>query len=482
MALLDNYMTQISSDSWSLPGFLEYRKGQGDFSGMKDKEHYRYKMSLIAVQSCDNFTTVEKENAQRCLRKFKNERKRPAEETFIIRPPPNLRNRLSHNNENISLDDYDEYPIYVDDTLNKASPDKTNVAKDICTDRVSFVNMQQMSINSDDVSEKIVTVDVEQFAEEITTEKVEKRLECGYNISRDFREFQMKTIEQLKNKPTLSYATDVDEILCLSSIIYIKEDKPKFMLPKSLTSASLPKIVQLIIKEYSTLLMNKNELNIKWHQNWSKWDPSMTKEEKSSTKNDMDENTFVHRYCHLMFEEVFEMNHLKFLWVNGESISSKERRKSNDNKHGRKPDFRVEVTSREIKPPSASNNVVNQALIKLAEFMKESLDYFHKRYGYSPTSETFGIIIDGSCIRLFSMDIAFDGLYRIKQIGIVLLPTEVANFSTIAPVMASLYSLLKSIDHSIDELNKPFTPTGQSYHRESNSSPQKVQIPILNIT
>nr|CAG8455129.1 13992_t:CDS:2 [Entrophospora candida] len=53
-----------------------------------------------------------------------------------------------------------------------------------------------------------------------------------------------------------------------------------------------------------------------------------------STKNVMDEDTFVHKYYHLMFEEVFSMSHLK---ANGEPNSSKERRKSNDHKHGRKP-------------------------------------------------------------------------------------------------------------------------------------------------
>ncbi|CAG8600974.1 6163_t:CDS:2, partial [Scutellospora calospora] len=60
-------------------------------------------------------------------------------------------------------------------------------------------------------------------------------------------------------------------------------------------------------------------------------------------------------------------------------------------------------------------------------------------------------------------------LRYVKQIGKVLLPTETANFLTI-----------KRIDRSIDELNKPSTPTGQSYHRESNSSPHKVQIPVLS--
>ncbi|CAG8555412.1 457_t:CDS:1, partial [Paraglomus occultum] len=58
--------------------------------------------------------------------------------------------------------------------------------------------------------------------------------------------------------------------------------------------------------------------------------------------------------------------------ADGESSSSKERRKSDDNQQGWKRDFRVLFG--EIKPRRASNSVVNHTLIKLAEFMKESLD------------------------------------------------------------------------------------------------------------
>ena len=49
----------------------------------------------------------------------------------------------------------------------------------------------------------------------------------------------------------------------------------------------------------------------------------------------------------------------------------------------------------EVKPPRTPNNVVNHALIKLAEFMKGSLDSLHKRFGYSSCSETFGGTIKG---------------------------------------------------------------------------------------
>ncbi|KAG9285665.1 hypothetical protein G9A89_002229 [Geosiphon pyriformis] len=119
------------------------------------------------------------------------------------------------------------------------------------------------------------------------------------------------------------------------------------------------------------------------------------------------------------------------MWANGESniLFDKEN----------------EITFGEVKPPSASNNIVNQALIKLAEFIKGSLDSFHKQFGYSSISETFGIIIGGCCIRLFSMDIVFDDSYRFKQIEKMLLPTEIANFLTIVPVIANLYSLLISL-------------------------------------
>ncbi|CAG8784707.1 9693_t:CDS:2, partial [Acaulospora morrowiae] len=115
-----------------------------------------------------------------------------------------------------------------------------------------------------------------------------------------------------------------------------------------------------------------------------------------------------------------------------------------------------------------------------------SLDSLHKKFGYSPCLETFGCIIKdinltGYQIELFSMDLPFDGLYRFKQIGRMLLPTEDANFLNLVSAISYFYSLLERVDRSIEELNKPSTPTGLSYHKESYSSPYKTRIPILNI-
>ncbi|CAG8771102.1 232_t:CDS:1, partial [Ambispora leptoticha] len=70
MVSLDRYMIQTPVDEWSLLGFLKYRKEQKDFSVLKDKEHYRYQMSLVAVLH-NKFTTAERTKAQYCLDNFK---------------------------------------------------------------------------------------------------------------------------------------------------------------------------------------------------------------------------------------------------------------------------------------------------------------------------------------------------------------------------------------------------------------------------
>ena len=51
----------------------------------------------------------------------------------------------------------------------------------------------------------------------------------------------------------------------------------------------------------------------------------------------------------------------------------------------------------------------------------------------------------GSRIELFEMDLNFDGVYRLNQIGKMILPTEHANFLTIIPVISNFYSLLVSV-------------------------------------
>ncbi|PKB99103.1 hypothetical protein RhiirA5_430284 [Rhizophagus irregularis] len=186
--------------------------------------------------------------------------------------------------------------------------------------------------------------------------------------------------------------------------------------------------------EYNTLLTDKKVLREKWHQNWAKCDALMTEKEA----------------------KIFECAQLVT-----RNLANGESRKN-------------EIVFREIKPPCVANNVINNALIKLGKFMKDSLDSLHEQ-------NNLDVNLTGCQVELFGMDLAFDGLYHFKKIGRASLPTKDANFLNIVSVISNFNSLLEKADHLIEELNRLTTPTGQSYYRESNSSPHKVQIPVLKI-
>ncbi|CAJ0640665.1 679_t:CDS:2, partial [Entrophospora sp. SA101] len=90
---------------------------------------------------------------------------------------------------------------------------------------------------------------------------------------------------------------------------------------------------------------------------------------------------------------------------------------------------------------------------KIAEFMKGSLDYLIDCYGYIDGLETYGILIYGNTIRIFTMDLVYDGLYRFNLTSKILLPTENANFLTIITVVSTLYSLLERIKSTVVVIN-----------------------------
>lgn len=74
-------------------------------------------------------------------------------------------------------------------------------------------------------------------------------------------------------------------------------------------------------------------------------------------------------------------------------------RRNDENLHGRRPNFRVlfdkenEITFGEVKLPSVPNSIVNQALIKLAEFMKGSLDSLHKQFDILQLLKHSGLLL-----------------------------------------------------------------------------------------
>ncbi|PKY34147.1 hypothetical protein RhiirB3_420774 [Rhizophagus irregularis] len=85
--------------------------------------------------------------------------------------------------------------------------------------------------------------------------------------------------------------------------------------------------------------------------------------------------------------------------------------------------------------------------------MKGSLDLIINIYGYVAGLETYGILICGSEIKIFSIDLAYEGLYRFNLLSKVLFPTENANFLNIITVVSTLYSLLERVKSTICTIN-----------------------------
>ncbi|CAI2175268.1 10856_t:CDS:2, partial [Funneliformis geosporum] len=126
-----------------------------------------------------------------------------------------------------------------------------------------------------------------------------------------------------------------------------------------------------------------------------------------------------------------------------ESESFKERHLLDGHKHGKKPDFRI----------------------------------------FTKIDDTDRELMFGSEIKIFSIDLAFDGLYRFNLLSKLLLPTENANFLNINTVVSTLYSLLERVRFTISTINSSQSSTQSSprhsYCRNSNSSPKKICVLIV---
>ncbi|CAG8483199.1 6796_t:CDS:2, partial [Acaulospora colombiana] len=194
-------------------------------------------------------------------------RKRPAEEASpIITSPPNLRDRTNepsgsaeevitplpdlrnstpppfYSSRVNSFDDHNEESAEVEDGSTEAPPSNDRYESDAGIAREGDNNPFIAQTGEDSTKDKWLTQD-------------------GYNISIDFRKFQAESIKKLEINPTLSYAKEIDTILCLSSIMYCNELKPEYVecsektwngaRPRSLIPKELPTVADLVIIEYS---------------------------------------------------------------------------------------------------------------------------------------------------------------------------------------------------------------------------------------
>ncbi|CAB4381518.1 unnamed protein product [Rhizophagus irregularis] len=142
----------------------------------------------------------------------RNERKRPAEESFTTITPPPLQTE-------------------VEDTSIEASPSNDRYESDVRITR-EVDNSPFIAQTGEDSTKYKFVLSWSHAIDKVVINNVSENdwvTQNGHNISTDFRNFQLKSIEKLKTNPTLSYAKEISLILCLSSIMYCNEFKPEYL-------------------------------------------------------------------------------------------------------------------------------------------------------------------------------------------------------------------------------------------------------------
>ncbi|RIB21793.1 hypothetical protein C2G38_2077260 [Gigaspora rosea] len=151
-------------------------------------------------------------------------------------------------------------------------------------------------------------------------------------------------------------------------------------------------------------------------------------------------------YPHSMFELV---------WANSKSSTSN---KKNTNKC-KKPDFKL------------MNNKGNEILFGEVK-PKDSLSILAKK--------------DLTCaqIRIYEIDLNYDGIYRMILIANIITPTEHAQFLNLVTVLETFYNIIHRISEVLTIITSnttPNSPSRSTYSRETTPSPKPVRITISGL-
>ncbi|GES73741.1 hypothetical protein GLOIN_2v1528288 [Rhizophagus clarus] len=295
----------------------------------------------------------------------------------------------------------------------------------------------------------------------------------GYNLSDEFRNFQQQTIQQVKVNPHLCYKADVQKILCLSNIMMIERTKPSYFTCKSddwnticqrQPLQSLSSVAISVILEYSSLLNSftpLDKIQKKWCANFSRITELNDQVDQDnfckiqvilrnflllSSINTSNEDTFVHDTLHDLIKEIFRDSMLELVWANCGSSSSKSRR--------------------------SSNKENARDLVKLANFQAGALDDLIMKYGNRTGMATYGIWVCGTTIRIYNMDLEYDGIYRMFLISEVIIPTEQAQFISLVPVLESFFNVKNHISEVLKIIasdTPPNSPSRSTYGTECSA-------------
>ncbi|GES85280.1 hypothetical protein GLOIN_2v1528288 [Rhizophagus clarus] len=265
----------------------------------------------------------------------------------------------------------------------------------------------------------------------------------NHNLSNDFRNFQQKTIKQVKENSYLCYKKDIHKILCLSNIMLVEQKKPSYLtcdqaiwntICRRQTSPVLSLVITTVISEYSSLLncfAPLDEIEDRWCANFA----------KVTELNKGDEDTFVHSTLHDLINEMFRDPLLELVWANSESTASK-RQRSNDKENT-------------VKDSSNSNGLIS-----------------------------FGIWVTGARIRFYETDLSYDGIYRMVLVSNVVIPTERAQFLNLVTVLEAFFNIKRRISEVITVIasnTPPNSPSRSTYGRVPTSSPKPVKVTISGL-
>ncbi|CAG8437745.1 1702_t:CDS:2 [Acaulospora colombiana] len=178
--------------------------------------------------------------------------------------------------------------------------------------------------------------------------------------------------------------------------------------------------------------------------------------------------------------------------ANSESLVSKNRRSNSSDKEnyrGEKPDFKVitstkeEILFGEVKTKDSRSLLINKDLVKLSNFQSGALDELIKKYGNKIGLASFGIWVSGPRIRIYEMDLNYDGMYRMFLMANVVTPMERAQFLSLIPVLEALYYIKDRISEVLEVIvsDTPASSPRSTYVRMPTPPPKLVKIAIIGL-
>ncbi|CAG8597621.1 13258_t:CDS:10 [Gigaspora margarita] len=399
---IDTYFSVIPISKWQhLDMYINFKLEDGQLhTALELYRSFCRSLSCIERGSYPKFVTDYAKNLKMVV-KSKQKFFTELAEKIIERAE---RRKLMKENE---IDIQEKQSLWAQAFESKALDDITNAITGIGKYKRERKRIRE---SNDDDEDDIETLNNEQTA-------IENYATSARELN-DFWKFQKSIIEKLKTEPTLSYATDVESIIALASIMILRKNKrPAYILctekewqmafPHITYKFKMPTLIQVTVCSYMQPLIKGDSAEFEdlWRQNWSKVSLLEDQNDKrifdsmqiitrnffynlpyGKNKNLSNEDTYVHRTFHVILEEIFHIENMQLVWSNEESSSSRNQRSGDGKTHGLKPDFRIisenenydqsEILFGEIKPPKVENHkfVVNQALAKLANLMKDALD------------------------------------------------------------------------------------------------------------